>query len=140
MVMMSMNRCYSELIKHKTFKDRYEYLKLGGVVGMDTFGSARMINQKFYTSKKWRAVRDRIIIRDNGCDLGVEGFEIFDKIIIHHINPITIEDLISDRPIVYDPENLICTTLRTHNAIHFGDEYLLTPELVTRTPGDTKLW
>lgn len=133
-------RCYRELKRLKTFEDRYNYLRLFGVVGESTFGYDRYLNQSLYCSKKWKTTRDKIIIRDNGCDLGMDGYEIRDKILIHHIEPITIEDVEFDRDILYDPENLIVTTLGTHNAIHYGDEKLLHKKLIVRIPNDTCPW
>jgi hypothetical protein len=134
-------RCYRELQKLKTFNERFEYLKLYGVVGESTFGFDRYLNQLFYTSKRWRKTRDDIIIRDNACDLGIEGYEIHNGILIHHMNPITIEDVESDRDILYDPEFLICTSKSsTHNAIHFGDESLLPKPPIERRRNDTCPW
>lgn len=135
-----MIRTYSELIKLKTFEERYEYLRLGGSVGRSTFGFDRYLNQMLYTSSRWRSLRDHIIIRDNACDLGIKDREILSKIIIHHMNPITPDDIRYARDHVFDPEFLISTSNNTHNAIHFGDEsllYILPPE---RKPGDTSLW
>ena len=136
----SMIRTYSELIKLKTFEERYEYLRLGGSVGRSTFGFDRYLNQMLYTSSRWRSLRDHIIIRDNACDLGITDREILSKIIIHHMNPVTPDDIRYARDHVFDPEFLISTSNNTHNAIHFGDEsllYILPPE---RKPGDTSLW
>lgn len=135
-----MIRTYTELKRLKLFQARYDYLRLGGLVGDATFGYDRWINQVLYTSKRWRSIRDKIIIRDGGCDLGIEGREIHDTIFIHHMNPITVEDIIEERPHVFDPEYLICTSLSTHNAIHFGDESLLLQLPIERKPGDTTLW
>lgn len=135
------HRSYSELRKLTTFEDRYEYLALKGAVGQATFGFDRHINQQFYTSAEWRHVRQQVIARDEGLDLGIDGYEIFDKVIIHHMNPMTVDDIahnIDDR--ILDPEFLICTTHRTHNAIHYGDASLLVQPLVPRQPGDTRLW
>lgn len=134
-------RSYSELRKLTTFEDRYEYLALKGAVGQATFGFDRHINQQFYTSAEWRHVRQQVIARDEGLDLGIDGYEIFDKVIIHHMNPMTVDDIAhntDDR--ILDPEFLICTTHRTHNAIHYGDASLLVQPLVPRQPGDTRLW
>lgn len=128
------------MMRIETFDERYEYLKLKGVVGESTFGSTRHLNQAFYTSKKWRSVRDTIIIRDGACDLGIGDREIHDMVIVHHINPITSEDLELDRFILYDPENLVCVSDRTHNAIHFGDSNLLAKDPVIRRPNDTTPW
>ena len=144
MTRMNMNttiRTYSELITLPTYIERFNYLKLGGKVGEDTFGFDRYLNQKFYhQDPRWRSVRDKVIIRDNGCDLGMEGYEIQGKIIVHHMNPITIDDIINKRDWIYDPEFLICTVHNTHNAIHYGDENLLFKGPVVRTPNDTCPW
>lgn len=133
-------RSYSELCKLKTFKARYDYVRLKGVVGESTFGFDRYLNQMFYKSRGWLSLRDEIIIRDEGCDLGVLGYEINDLIVIHHLNPITPEDLEDGKEILFDPENLICTSHRTHMAIHYSDESLLPKPLNVRYPGDTTLW
>lgn len=135
-----MNRSYRDLRKLKTFEDRYNYLRLRGVVGESTFGFDRYLNQILYTSDKWKQSRDKVIIRDEGCDLGIEGCEIYGKILVHHMNPITIEDIEYDRDIVYDPDYLICTTLNTHNAIHFGNESLLQKTPIERRKNDTCPW
>jgi hypothetical protein len=137
---MRMIRTYSELIRFKTFEERYNYLRLGGIVGEDTFGYERYLNQMLYKSSKWRATRNNIIIRDDGCDLAIEDRGIYDRIIVHHINSITIDDIEFDRKIVYDPENLICTSLTTHNAIHYGDGSKLTMVSIERKPKDTCPW
>ena len=123
-----------------TFIERYRYLKLGGSVGKETFGYDRYLNQALYRSPEWKRFRRDIIIRDNGCDLGCEGYEIVGKILIHHIEPITIEDVIKRNPRIFDPENTISTQLMTHNAIHYGDESLLITEPVVRKPNDTCPW
>jgi len=133
-------RSYSELARLKTFEERYEYLKLEGNVGAITFGFDRHINQEFYRSHEWKHIRNYVIVRDNGCDLGVEGFEIHEKILIHHINPIAVEDITDWNEIVVDPENLITTTQLTHNAIHYGTDSLAPRVLPERKPGDTALW
>ena len=136
-----MLRTYRELSRIDTFEERFEYLKLNGRVGEDTFGFDRWINQRFYhRSPEWRSVRNQIIIRDNGCDLGVEGYEIVGRILIHHLNPITLEDLEEQNPILFDPDNLICVTHETHNAIHYGDANLLRQPFVERTRFDTCPW
>lgn len=135
-----MNRSYSELCKLSTFKERFDYLKLGGVVGEETFGWDRYINQLLYKSPRWRRTRDHIIVRDNGCDLGLDGYNIHGKVLVHHINPITVEDITYDRDCVYDLENLISTALLTHNAIHYGDENLLISDPIERTMNDTCPW
>ena len=144
MTRMNMNttiRTYSELITLPTYIERFNYLKLGGKVGADTFGFARYLNQKFYhQDPRWRSARDKVIIRDNGCDLGMEGYEIQGRIIVHHMNPITMDDIITKRDWIYDPEFLICTVHNTHNAIHYGDENLLFKGPVVRTPNDTCPW
>ena len=132
---------YSECIQFTEFMDRYRYLKLGGGIGEMTFGFERYLNQEFYHSDAWKSFRHKIIIRDNGNDLGVDGFQIGGRIIIHHIRPITIADIRDGSPIVLDPENAICTSHTTHEAIHFGSEKLLESYFPTaRMPGDTKLW
>lgn len=131
---------YSELIELPTFLERYEYLKLEGSVGAETFGFDRYLNQNFYRTPEWRRVRDIVIIRDNGNDMAMDDYAIGGRIIIHHMNPITIEDLVKRREWVLDPENLISVSHNTHNAIHFGDENLLPKDLVIREPGDTCLW
>lgn len=135
-----MSRSYTELRQLETFEDRFRYLSLRGRVGEPTFGSNRWINQEFYTSREWRQTRDRVIIRDNGCDLGIDGYEIHHGLYIHHLNPITLEQIESGDPCLLDLDNLITVTHRTHNAIHYGDERLLPRPLVDRRPGDTKLW
>lgn len=133
-------RRYSELRRLETFEDRFEYLKLNGSVGYATFGFDRYINQKFYTSTQWRKVRNQVIARDLGLDLGVEDHEIFDKVIIHHMNPMTADDIVDDLPDILNPEFLITTSHMTHNAIHYGDKNLLPRPMATRLPGDTRLW
>lgn len=135
-----MIRSYTELKKLKTFRERYEYLKLRGVVGAQTFGRSRYLNQVLYQSHEWRKARDIVIIRDNACDLGIEGYDIFDQIHVHHMNPIRPDDIENNRDIVFDPEFLICTAFDTHNAIHYGDDSLLPQLNVERKPGDTLLW
>lgn len=133
-------RSYSELSKLKTFEERFKYLQLNGEVGRDTFGFDRYINQRYYTSAEWKTIRDRVIVRDNGCDLGVEGREIYGKILIHHMNPITVEDIETQSDILTNLEYLIATTHDTHNAIHYGDENLLIKGPVIRSPNDTCPW
>ena len=133
-------KTYSELITLPTFEERFAYLQLSGVVGKDTFGVDRYINQTFYRSKKWRSIRDQVIIRDNGCDLGVEGYEIYGNILIHHINPITIKDIERESEFLLDPEYLITTTHNTHNAIHYGDASLLPATPIKRSRNDTCPW
>lgn len=133
-------RTYTELSKLSTFKERFEYLRLDGFVGEATFGYDRYLNQVFYRSQVWKRVRDIVIIRDNGCDLGILGHEIYDKIIIHHMNPITIQDIERESEFLLNPEYLICVTHNTHNAIHYGDANLLIDEPIIRTPFDTCPW
>lgn len=135
-----MIRTYSEMNKHLSFEDRFEYLRLDGAVGVATFGFDRHINQKFYKSFEWKRVRDFVITRDEGCDLGVIGYEIHTGILIHHMNPMQVEDIIHGDEWIINPENLITTTQRTHNAIHYGDASLLPKTVVSRQVGDTKLW
>lgn len=136
-------RTYSELSKLKTFQERYEYLRLRGKVGEETFGWDRHLNQRFYqTSNEWKEIRRRVILRDLGCDLGVEGFEIQGRhrVLIHHMNPIVAKDIVEATEILLDPEFLICTTHQTHNAIHYGDKHLLMTEPIVRTKNDTCPW
>ena len=135
-----MIRTYSELVSFPSFKERYEYLRLNGSVGSDTFGFDRYLNQEFYRSKEWKSIRDQVIIRDNGCDLGVDGYEIYGRIVIHHMNPILQTDILDRTQLLLDPDYLICTTHATHNAIHYGDEGLLPREPVERTRNDTSPW
>lgn len=135
-----MNRSYSELITIPTYEDRFHYLQLNGAVGKDTFGYDRYLNQILYNSTEWKHFRDEIIIRDNGCDLAFEGYDIHGRILVHHINPITVDDVVNRNPIVFDPENVICVTHNTHNAIHYGDESLLITAPVERTKHDTCPW
>ena len=137
---MIITKSYSELIRFPTFEERFRYLKLDGSVGKETFGHSRWLNQEFYHSAQWRRFRDTIIIRDNGCDLGVEGYEVNGPIIIHHINPITIDDIVNMCHCVFDPENAICVRPRTHNAIHYGDESQLLTAPIERRAGDTCPW
>lgn len=133
-------RCYSELRQLQTFQERYDYLKLAGEVGNPTFGYNRYFNQSFYHSSEWRNVRNEVILRDNGCDLGVNDYEIHGRIYIHHINPITLQDIETLSDNLLDPDNLICVTFDTHNAIHYGDERTLPKVPLERTPGDTCPW
>ena len=141
-MMRMMNiRTYKALSRLTTFKDRFNYLRLDGQVGRDTFGFDRIFNQRFYKSREWLACRDFVILRDNGCDLGVEGHEINNqRILIHHINPFTLEDLEKRSDILLDPEYLITTIHNTHNAIHYGDESLLITAPIERTRNDTCPW
>ena len=133
-------RTYSELILIPTFEERFKYLQLNGRVGDDTFGFDRYINQKFYRSAEWKRIRDLVIMRDNGCDLALEGYEIYGRILIHHMNPITIKDVELSTEYLMNPEYLICVTHNTHNAIHYGDEKLINKGLVVRTKNDTCPW
>lgn len=137
---MLMIRTYSDLSKLSTFEERFQYLKLGGSVGEATFGFDRYLNQVFYNSKMWKRVRDEVIFRDKGCDLGVEGYEIYGRATIHHMNPITVQDIENESKFLMDPEYLITTIHSTHNAIHYGDENLLMAGLVERTKNDTCPW
>lgn len=135
-----MNRRYSELIRLKTFDERFEYLKLNGIVGDTTFGGHRYLNQTLYRSKEWKKFRNEVIVRDEGRDLACEGYDIFGQVIIHHLNPITIEDIQNRDSKIFDLENVVVTSLATHNAIHYGDEKLLPPTVTERKQGDTILW
>lgn len=133
-------RKYSELKRFKNFEDRFDYLNLAGVPFARTFGSHRYLNQALYTSDRWKKIRDLVIVRDNGCDLGIEGYDIDDRIIVHHMNPISIDDVLEERDCVFDPDNLICTSRVSHKAIHYGDLSLIPRLPIERKPGDTKLW
>lgn len=133
-------RSYSELSKIPTFLERFRYLQLRGSVGRDTFGHDRWVNQQFYRSREWRHVRHHVIARDLACDLGIEGLEIHDRVYIHHMNPMQVEDIEHGNEDILDPEFLITVTHRTHNAIHYGDESLLPQPFVERRPGDTVPW
>ena len=136
-----MNKSYLELTKLPTFKERYDYLKLGGAVGKETFGYARWLNQTLYRSPEWKRLRNQIIARDEGCDLGIADRPIQTKIYIHHINPITQEQILARSPIIFDPNNLICVSFDTHQAIHYSDEKMLIPDKPTeRRPNDTCPW
>lgn len=135
-----MTRTYSELSQFTTFDARFEYLKLGGGVGRATFGFDRYINQQFYTSREWHDVRRQITIRDEGCDLGIIGYEIHVEPLIHHINPMTPDDIRHGEEWILDPEFLILTTHRTHNALHFGTKRSYPKVVLARSPRDTKLW
>lgn len=135
-----MTRSYSELIRIPTFEERYRYLREHAGVGVATFGFERWLNQAFYTSSEWRDVRQEVIARDLGCDLGIEGHEVWKQIIVHHMNPLTIHEVRGHESVILDPEYLISVSLRTHNAIHYGTEDQLDKPLVQRAPGDTKLW
>lgn len=133
-------RRYSELILIPTFKERFDYLRLDGVVGEDTFGFDRYINQQFYHSWEWKRIRDHVILRDNGCDLGVDGYYIRGQVYIHHLNPIDAKDILRHSEMLIDPEYLICVSRETHNAIHYGDGNLLQRDPVIRRPNDTCPW
>lgn len=133
-------KTYSELITFPTFEERYRYLRLGGRVGEETFGFDRYLNQVFYRSKEWKEIRDFVIIRDGGCDLGMPDREIAGKILIHHMNPITQEDIINRSEFLLDPEYLICTVKNTHDAIHYGDESILYQDPIVRSENDTCPW
>jgi hypothetical protein len=133
-------RNYTDLSRIESFEERYAYLRIMSVVGMDTFGFERWLNQAFYHSPQWRHARNAVIARDYGCDLGLEGHEIFDRVIVHHMNPIKVESITGADLDIFNPEYLISTSHRTHNAIHYGDRSLLAQPLVRRRPGDTQLW
>ena len=133
-------RTYSELIQLPTFEERFDYLRLDGVVGKDTFGFDRYLNQQFYRSSEWKRIRNQVIVRDNGCDLGIDDHEIHGRILIHHMNPISIEDLQHMSDLLMNLEYLICVSHRTHNAIHYGDESLIVTAPIERTQNDTCPW
>jgi hypothetical protein len=137
---MTLIRRYSELRQLEMFEERYRYLRLTGVLGERTFGFDRWINQRFYKSQEWISVRNEVIIRDEGCDLGIPGYEIHSGLLVHHMNPITLKDLEDGLDWIINPEFLITTSLQTHNAIHYGDESLLPRGPIVRTAGDTTLW
>ena len=136
---MTMRKCYTELIQIPTFEERFEYLKLGGQVGSETFGFDRWINQRFYRSHEWKQIRSKVILRDEGRDLGVEGYELQNGVCVHHMNPMIPKDIVDAESWILNPEFLICVSLNTHNAIHFGDASLL-PKLIERRPNDTCPW
>lgn len=138
--MTTMIRCYSELRRLESFDERLEYLRLHGDVGRSTFGFDRYINQRFYTSYEWKMARQSVILRDSGCDLGVRGFEIHANILIHHLNPVTVDDIVHGEDWIFDPEYLITTTQKTHNAIHYGDVSHGPATVTQRQQGDTRLW
>jgi hypothetical protein len=138
--LMTMIRRYSDLRRLETLEDRYDYLALKGIVGRRSFGFDRWINQRFYRSPEWISARDHVILRDNGCDLGIPGYEIHQGLLIHHMNPLSLEDIKRGADWIVDPEFLITTSLQTHNAIHYGDKNLLPRGPIERKPGDTKLW
>lgn len=133
-------RTYSELARLQTFEERFKYLALRGSVGRATFGFERWVNQSFYRSAQWRRVRDQVILRDNGCDLAFPNHEIHERLIVHHMNPMTVDEIVDGEDLILDPEVLITTQHRTHNALHYGDFDLLPKPMVERRPGDTKLW
>lgn len=133
-------RTYTELSHIRSYEERFKYLQIHSSVGTSTFGFERYLNQRFYTSAQWRHARNLVIARDRGCDLGVEGYGIYDRATIHHMNPMAVESVIKGDECILDPEFLICTAFMTHNAIHYGDESLLIKSPVVRKPGDTKLW
>lgn len=137
---MSRSRLYSEMAQFRTFEERFEYLSLGGEVGAETFGFERWMNQAFYRSHEWRTLRNHVISRDNGLDLGVAGFPIFDRVLIHHINPITAEDIERGAPALLDMDNLISVSHKTHNAIHYGDKTSIRQPWKEREPNDTTPW
>lgn len=133
-------KTYAELQKRTAFLSRFRYLSLGGELGAATFGFDRHLNQAFYSSKAWKEVRDRVIIRDDGCDMGLPGHPIFDRVLVHHMNPIRVQDLLHFNEDILNEEYLICVSTQTHNAIHFGDERQLPRPFIERRPGDTDLW
>ena len=135
-----MIKTYSELIRYPTFEQRYEYLRIGGSVGVQSFGTSRYLNQTFYTSRLWRSIRNEVILRDDGCDLGILDRQMNNHIIVHHINPITEDDILSRTDLLLDPEFLICVSEKTHIAIHYGDSSLLPQLPVERTMNDTSPW
>lgn len=135
-----MIRTYSELIKFDTFMDRYQYLRLDGKVGEETFGFDRWLNQLFYKDPEWLSIRNEVIIRDNGCDLGIADREVHSRILVHHMNPISREDILARSEFLLNPEYLICTSKTTHDAIHYGGENLLMGEPIERTQNDTCPW
>jgi hypothetical protein len=135
-----MSKTYNDLKQLNTFEERYKFLQLKGRVGAVTFGYERYLNRGVYQSTRWKKARDIVIVRDEGCDLGVMGYQIYDRIVIHHINPLSPEAIEDDDDSIYDPFNLITTCLRTHNAIHYGDESLLPPKIIERKPKDTCPW
>lgn len=138
--MIVKTKTYSELIRLEKYMDRYQYLMLSGRVGQETFGYERFLNQSLYKSYEWRSVRDEVIVRDHGCDLGMEGYEIYGSIIVHHMNPITMDDIQNRDEDIFNPEYLVSTSFSTHNAIHYGDEGLLITEPIIRTKNDTCPW
>jgi len=137
---MTKIRCYSELVYLQTFDERFEYLKLSGGVGRSTFGFDRYINQNFYASSFWQDAKREVIIRDDGCDLGIHGYEIYHRLLVHHMNPMTIDDILHNESWIADPEYLILTSHNTHNGIHFGVNKSLPKVVMKRRQGDTNLW
>lgn len=135
-----MNRTYLQLIEFETFEERFDYLRLDGVVGAETFGSSRQLNQALYQSYEWKKIRDMIILRDNGCDLGIEGRDIFEHAYIHHLNPITKKQILDRDPILFDPNNLITVSYQTHQAIHYGDKSILLLDPIERFANDVAPW
>lgn len=135
-----MRKTYTEMCSLPTFEERFRYLQLNGAVGSATFGSARYLNQALYKSDLWKRIKRKVILRDNGCDLGIEGREIMDKVYVHHINPISAEDILNRNPVVFDPENLVTVSLNTHNAIHYSSEDILVKLPEERKPNDTCPW
>lgn len=133
-------KTYSELIKIESFEDRFKYVNLVGTIGETTFGGHRYLNQILYQTDKWKSTRREVILRDNGCDLAHKDYEIKGSIYIHHLNPITIDDILEERPCVFDLNNLVCTAFRTHNAIHYGTVELLPKDPINRTKNDTCPW
>lgn len=133
-------KTYSEMIQLPTFEERFRYLKLGGGIGVETFGSDRYLNQRFYNSPEWKSFRDKVIIRDNGCDLAFEEYVINGSIIIHHLNPLSIKDILDRNPALFDMENVVCVSHRIHNAIHYGDESLLYSKVNVRKKNDQCPW
>lgn len=133
-------KTYSEMILLPTFLERFKYLQIGGMVGSETFGFDRYLNQSLYRTAEWKRFRNEIIVRDNGCDLGCDDRTIYGKILVHHINPLTVEDIVNRHSCVFDPDNVICVSLDTHNAIHYGDEELLMLGPIERTKNDTCPW
>ena len=133
-------RTYSELIQILDYYDRFEYLKIGGKIGFETFGYDRYLNQILYASPEWRNFRDAIIIRDNGCDIAMPGFEIYDRLTVHHLNALTKEDILNRDPKIFDPENVVCVSHNTHMAIHYGSRDLLPQPIIVRTQNDTCPW
>ena len=137
---MKNSRVYSELARFRTIEDRYAYLRLGGIVGQRCLEVDRVLGQAFYTSREWSRIRNEVIIRDDGCDIGIRDFPIGGTIFVHHMNPITMEDVVNRNPAIFDPLYLICVSKRTHDAIHYGDASLLPQRMVERRPGDTCPW